>query len=181
MNLPNALTLSRIVITFPVVFTLYFGGDDVRWVLFSAVLYLIAALTDFFDGYIARKSNQITNLGKFMDQISDKFLVTSVFLIFAYQGYISFWLVFIVIARDILVSGLRMHAASEGEIIAANYFGKAKTVLQMTFILFVYLERIVAFDIPAIFQIFQWIVILITALSGMAYLLDSNVFSEGGK
>ncbi len=181
MNLPNTLTLSRIVITFPVIFTIYFGAENVNWILLSAVLYLIAALTDFFDGYIARKRDQITNLGKFMDQISDKFLVTSVFLIFAHQGYVGFWLVFVVVARDILVSGLRMHAASEGKVIAANYFGKAKTVLQMTFILFVYLEKIVAFDIPVIFQIFQWSVILITALSGLTYLLDSNVFSEGGK
>ncbi|MFO7881411.1 MAG: CDP-diacylglycerol--glycerol-3-phosphate 3-phosphatidyltransferase [Kosmotogaceae bacterium] len=181
MNLPNILTLSRIIITFPVIFALYFGAGEVHWIIFSAVLYLVAALTDFFDGYFARKMNQITKLGKFMDQISDKFLVTSVFLIFAYQGYVSFWLVFVVVARDILVSGLRMNAASEGKVIAANYFGKAKTVLQMTFVLFVYLEKIAGFDIPIIFQIFQWSVILITAISGLTYLKDSYVFSEGGK
>jgi CDP-diacylglycerol--glycerol-3-phosphate 3-phosphatidyltransferase len=116
-----------------------------------------------------------------MDQISDKFLVTSVFLVFAYQGYTSFWLVFVVVARDILVSGLRMHAASEGKVIAANYFGKAKTVLQMTFILFVYIERIVELDVPIVFQIFQWVVIFVTVISGLTYLKDSDVFSEGGK
>ncbi|TYB95692.1 MAG: CDP-diacylglycerol--glycerol-3-phosphate 3-phosphatidyltransferase [Kosmotoga sp.] len=181
MNLPNTLTLSRIIITFPVIFSIYFAAEDARWIIFSAVLYLVAALTDFFDGYIARKRNQITKFGKFMDQISDKFLVTSVFLIFAYQGYVSFWLVFTVVGRDILVSGLRMHAASEGKVIAANYFGKAKTVLQMTFVLYVYLEKIIVLDIPVFFQIFQWTVILITALSGLTYLKDSNVFSEGGK
>ncbi|MEA2065733.1 MAG: CDP-diacylglycerol--glycerol-3-phosphate 3-phosphatidyltransferase [Thermotogota bacterium] len=181
MNLPNALTLSRIIITFPVMFSLYFAPKDIQWVIFSAVLYSIAASTDFFDGYIARKRNQITKLGKFMDQISDKFLVTSVFLVFAYQGYTSFWLVFVVVSRDILVSGLRMHAASEGKVIAANYFGKAKTVLQMTFILFVYIEIIVGFDMPIIFQTFQWVVIFVTAISGLTYLKDSNVLSEGGK
>ncbi|HQN28650.1 MAG TPA: CDP-diacylglycerol--glycerol-3-phosphate 3-phosphatidyltransferase, partial [Mesotoga sp.] len=133
MNLPNLLTLSRIVLTVPALFFLTAGNGTVLYFL-SAVDFVVAALTDFFDGRIARKRGLVTDLGKFLDQLSDKILVTSIFLGFLTLSKISVWFLFVMIFRDTMVSGIRMMASNQGRVIAADLFGKAKTVSQMVFI-----------------------------------------------
>ncbi|AKI96961.1 CDP-diacylglycerol--glycerol-3-phosphate 3-phosphatidyltransferase [Kosmotoga pacifica] len=179
MNIPNILTLSRIILTIPIVAFLYFEPE--KWSAVSFAFFIIAALTDYFDGKLARKLNQVSTFGKFLDQISDKIMITSLLLIFMFIGKVDFWLVFVVLFRDTLVSGIRMLAASQSVVIAANYYGKAKTVIQMAFLLFLYFQQIFDWDIPMLAVTFQWLVALITVLSGVTYILDYRRNIERGK
>lgn len=178
MNLPNSLTLMRIILTFPIVALLQ-PIDNKTAVIISFILFVIAALTDFFDGYFARKLNMVTNLGKFLDQISDKILVTSLFVVLLSTGKISMWLLLIIVMRDTLVSGVRMIASSKGKVIAADWFGKAKTVSQMVFIIFVYANLIFGIFNQPTLNVFQWIVGILTAGSGLNYLFKNRMVFEG--
>ncbi|MBQ7578953.1 MAG: CDP-diacylglycerol--glycerol-3-phosphate 3-phosphatidyltransferase, partial [Clostridia bacterium] len=131
MNLPNKLTLSRIFAT-PLIILLYLLPIPYGiGVFFALAIYICACLTDLFDGKIARKTNQVTDFGKFADQIADKFLTTTALILVCFSGVTYGWLcilcVLIVVLRDILVSGVRMLAAKYGEVIAADIFGKIKS------------------------------------------------------
>jgi len=179
MNLPNILTFSRMLLTFPVVALL--TVENRVSVIISVLLFTIAASTDFFDGYLARKLNQVTDLGKFMDQISDKILITSLFLVFLSLGMINLWLVVVVVVRDIFVSGLRMAAASKGVVIPANYFGKAKTISQIVLIGCLYLILLTGVDFQLLLDVLQWIVGVLTVASGGSYFRISGKIFEGGK
>ena len=97
----------------------------------AAVIFVLAALTDLFDGYIARKANLVTSFGKFLDPLADKVLVCSVLIMLVELGHVSAWIAIIIICRDIMVTGLRAIAADEGIVISADTFGKVKTVLQL--------------------------------------------------
>lgn len=178
MNLPNSLTLARIVLTFPIVALLQPIDNKVA-VILSFVLFIIASLTDFFDGYFARKLNMVTNLGKFLDQISDKILVTSLFVVLLATGKISMWLLLVIVMRDTIVSGVRMIASSKGKVIAADWFGKAKTVSQMIFIIFIYANLIFGIFNQPVLNLFQWLVGILTAGSGLNYLLKNRKVFEG--
>ncbi|OAA31236.1 CDP-diacylglycerol--glycerol-3-phosphate 3-phosphatidyltransferase [Kosmotoga arenicorallina S304] len=179
MSIPNLLTLSRIVLTIPLVALLYYEPKE--WAIWSFAIFIIASVTDYLDGKLARKLNQVSTLGKFLDQISDKILITSLFLVFMFIGKVNFWLVFLIIFRDTFVSGIRMLAASEGVIIAANYFGKFKTVSQIILLCFLYLQVITNWDITAFVILLQWIVALITLFSGIVYVSGYLRNSERGK
>lgn len=131
MNLPNKLTLSRIILTpFMVLFFLLPLPYGIG-IFISLAIYLVACLTDLFDGKIARKHNLVTDFGKFADQIADKFLTTSALILVLFSGITWSWLavliILIVVLRDILVSGIRMLAAKNGTVIAADIFGKVKS------------------------------------------------------
>lgn len=128
-NLPNNLTLSRI---FLVPLILWFLSLGNRWSCFvAAVLFCVAAITDLFDGYLARKANQVTSFGKFLDPLADKVLVCSVLIMLVELGWVPAWVAIVIICRDIMVTGLRAIAADEGVVIAADTFGKVKTVMQL--------------------------------------------------
>lgn len=129
LNLPNLLTLSRI---FLVPFILAGMAQAGRWsCLFAVMAFGLAAFTDFIDGYLARSGNQVTRLGKFLDPLADKVLVCSVLVMLVQLGWVAAWVAILIICRDILVTGLRAIAADEGVVIAADNFGKAKTIMQM--------------------------------------------------
>ncbi len=150
MNLPNKLTTARMIL---VILLIIFMLIPPQWFSFepmmifthiylryfiAAIVFLIAAITDYFDGYFARKLNLITNYGKFMDPIADKLLVNSMLIILAvphnaFVWQISIPVIFVVlmISRDTIVDGFRLVAASQNKVLAANIFGKIKTVLQM--------------------------------------------------
>lgn len=129
LNLPNQLTLSRIFVVPLVVVLLMFPG---KWTCFAAgAFFAIAGFTDLFDGYLARKANQITILGKFLDPLADKILVSSVLIMLVQLGWVPGWVAIIIICRDVMVTGLRAVAADEGFVIAADKYGKIKTVLQL--------------------------------------------------
>ena len=136
MNLPNKLTFLRLILAVPFIYFLQFSdecGFTYRAIAF--VIFVIASLTDFFDGYLARKHNLITDFGKIMDPLADKVLVISALVIFVDLGYIPSWMSIVVIAREFLISGIRMLAAAKGEVIPAGKLGKYKTTSQMIVIL----------------------------------------------
>ena len=131
-NVPNILTISRIVCT-PIMILMFLLPIEKGIGVFVALgIYVLGCLTDFFDGKIARKYNLITDFGKFMDQIADKFITTSAMVLVLFAGTITpFWLavviLLVVVLRDILISGIRMYAANQNIVIAADIFGKVKS------------------------------------------------------
>ena len=129
LNLPNQLTISRIVAV-PVILAFVAHGHKLSC-LAAAAVFGLAACTDIIDGYLARKSNLVTSLGKFLDPLADKVLVCAVLVMLVEKGWVPAWVVIIIICRDIMVTGLRAIAADEGVVIAADRYGKLKTVLQM--------------------------------------------------
>ena len=143
MNTPNKLTVARmIMVPFLVIFLLTgWGGESNRYI--SLALFAAASITDWFDGHLARKYNLITNFGKFMDPLADKLLVCSAMICMIELNRLPAWVVIIIIAREFIISGFRLIAAENGVVIAANYWGKFKTVSQMIMIILleeVYLE-----------------------------------------
>ena len=147
MNLPNKITLSRIILSFVIIAVLLFPLDaagielprlyidekiviDLRYII-AGVLFIIASLTDFLDGKLARKYNLVTDLGKMLDAIADKVLVNSVLIILASSGFISPIIPVVIIVRDSIVNSIKMVAGSKGNVVAAIYSGKIKTACLM--------------------------------------------------
>lgn len=131
MNLPNKLTLFRIVLIPFFVFFLFTGcvGEAGKYIALG--IFAVASLTDLFDGKIARKYNLVTNFGKFMDPIADKLLVSSALISFVGLNRLPAWLVIILIAREFIISGFRLVASDAGIVLAASWWGKFKTAFQM--------------------------------------------------
>lgn len=136
MNLPNMLLVLRIVLI--PVFMFFFlnaGPGEDMFRLIAIIVYLIASISDFFDGYLARKWNQVSNFGKMMDPLADKMLVSAALIALVYRHELSAWVVTIIICREFWVTALRLLALEQGkEIISASTWGKIKTMLQMTMI-----------------------------------------------
>ena len=146
MNLPNKITIARILLI-PVMIIIPFLGlekvvfaDVTQSNLIILIIFLIASFTDFLDGYLARKNNLVTTFGKFLDPIADKLLVLSALIMLVEQGIIPSWIPIIIAAREFIVSGIRMLAAGEGNVIAASWLGKVKTVSQMIAIALAFLS-----------------------------------------
>lgn len=137
MTTANKITLARIaMIPFFVVFALL---DDWRWQAAALALFCIASFTDFLDGYIARKYNQVTDFGKFVDPLADKLLVTAALVIFVGQGLLASWMVFLILAREFIITSLRNVAAAKGQVMAAAWSGKVKTCVQIAGIILIFL------------------------------------------
>ena len=133
MNLPNKLTVLRIcMIPFFVAALLYENGADQTMRIIANVIFITASLTDLLDGKIARKYGLVTNFGKFMDPLADKLLVCSALICLIQLGQLPAWVVIVIISREFIISGFRLVAADNGIVIAASYWGKFKTVFQMT-------------------------------------------------
>jgi len=130
LTLPNLLTLFRIFVT-PLFFLLFFYFPTKVFSLLAALLFALASLTDFLDGYIARRWNLETSLGKFLDPLADKLLVAVALIMLIPLERVSSWMVAVIIGREILVTGLRVVAVTEGLVISASRLGKYKTVLQI--------------------------------------------------
>jgi len=135
MNLPNKLTILRVIlIPFFVVFMLFdITGAADKWI--ALVIFCVASLTDMLDGKIARKYNLVTNFGKFMDPLADKLLVCSAMICLVDLKLIPVWVVLIIIAREFIISGFRLVASDNGIVIAASYWGKFKTTFQMLMVI----------------------------------------------
>ncbi|MBQ6755791.1 MAG: CDP-diacylglycerol--glycerol-3-phosphate 3-phosphatidyltransferase [Oscillospiraceae bacterium] len=129
MNTPNILTIIRMIFV-PVFILLLLYVSRIA----ACAVFVLASLTDWLDGYLARKNNEITNFGKFMDPLADKMLVTSALVCFVGLGWIPAWVAMIVIGRDLAVDGLRMVAASRNIVMAAGWSGKVKTAVTMVLI-----------------------------------------------
>ena len=139
MNLANKLTLIRIILV--PVFLIFIAVKGIPYGSFIAtIIFILASLTDKLDGYIARSRNQITNFGKFMDPLADKLLVTAALISLVELHIVPSWAAVIIIAREFAVSGLRSIAASQGKVIAASWWGKIKTVIQIIALILLLLQ-----------------------------------------
>ena len=169
-NLPNQLTLSRIVVV-PILLALLFWGKE--WSCLAAgLLFIAAGLTDLMDGYLARRGNQVTNLGKLLDPLADKVLITSVLIMLVHMGWVNVWVAIIMICRDIMVTGLRAVAADSGVIIAADAYGKIKTVLQMVALLPLIVHYSwLGLPFAETGQFLLYIALALTVFSGVNYFL----------
>ena len=175
MNTANKLTILRVILV--PVFLAFMLIDGFAWQMAALVTFIIASLTDMLDGQIARKCNQITTFGKFADPLADKMLITAAFLGFMAQGVINVWAVMIMLVREFMVSGVRLAAVSEGEVIAASFWGKFKTVSQMVAVIVAFL----VLNIPAVSEsmayiitnVFVWISVVLTVASGADYLVKN--------
>ncbi len=178
MNLPNKLTTLRVILI-PVFMVLLLTGRN-YWAL---AVFIIASLTDFLDGQIARKHNLVTNFGKFMDPLADKLLVFSALLIFIQTGQMAAWAVMIVLTREFAVSGLRMLAASDGRVMAAGWSGKIKTTctdIGICAMMVPPVAGVVLFGSFTINDLCVWIIVLTTLYSGAEYFIKNrDVFSGG--
>ncbi len=205
MNLPNKLTTMRMGLVvilivllllpsgwlFNIDSVLIFGSIYLRHFI-AAIIFAIASITDYFDGYIARKYNLITNYGKFMDPIADKLLVNSVLIILAvrvstrpFQAVIPLVFVVLMIARDTIVDGMRLVAVSQNKVLAANIFGKIKTVLQMVALILYLLNgwpfsnQVINSAPPIVAYILMALATIASLVSGIIYIVQNrNVLKE---
>ena len=178
MNLPNKLTVVRMVLVpfFVAALLLSKTNDSLKWV--ALALFVIASLTDFADGYIARKYNLVTNFGKFMDPLADKILTISGMICLIELGRIPSWIVVIIVAREFIISGFRLVAAENGVVIAANYWGKFKTTFQMIMII------LMIMNIPQlqiVTNIVMWIALALTLISLWTYIMANKQVLAGEK
>ncbi|WP_010630892.1 CDP-diacylglycerol--glycerol-3-phosphate 3-phosphatidyltransferase [Sporolactobacillus vineae] len=141
----------------------------------AGIIFVLASVTDWFDGRIARKRHLITNFGKFSDPLADKLLVMSAFVSLAGMGRMASWMVIVILAREFAVTGLRLVAAGEGDVIAAGKMGKWKTLFQMLAIIF-FLFNNIPFGLSGfpLEQILLWIAVVLTILSGADYFIKNR-------
>lgn len=174
MNLPNKLTILRVImIPFFLVF-LYLGNGDMsagKWIAFG--IFIAASLTDMLDGKIARKYNLVTNFGKFMDPLADKLLVCSAMIALTDMGRIPAWIVIIIIAREFIISGFRLIAAEKGTVIAAGIWGKCKTAVQMVMVCFL-IADLGGSVIHIIEQVLIYVSLALTIISLADYLWSNK-------
>ena len=184
MNLPNKLTMLRVILV-PVfmAFAAFSGYGTAEYnqtfMLVAGIVFAVASITDFLDGYIARKYHLVTDFGKFMDPLADKCLTTAAFIYMVADGICSPVVLAVILFREFAVAGVRMIAAESGTVIAANMWGKVKTVLQMLTILFYYFAAALsgpadAMGVGVITMILTWLVAAATVLSGGIYLWQNR-------
>lgn len=177
MNLPNKLTVLRVImVPFFVFFMLTdVGGAANKWI--ALVLFIVASLTDMLDGKIARKYNLVTNFGKFMDPLADKLLVCSAMICLIPLGKLPTAVVIVIIAREFIISGFRLVAAEQGIVIAASYWGKFKTTFQMIAVVLMILN----FEaLSAVTLICTWAALILTIISLVDYIAKNHkVLTEG--
>lgn len=211
MNLPTKITVSRIVMIVLMIIAIFvvslipdlvipnIGNSNVNWFYFAvAIVFIVGSFSDFLDGYLARKMNLVTDLGKFLDPIADKLLVNSILIFLVIEPSFApdqqvlpqlFILVILMIARDLIVDALRLMAVKKNVVIAANIFGKAKTVAQMIAIPFLLLNDwpFSYFDSSwpealHISNILMYIATILSLISGIIYVVqNAHVLKEGEK
>ena len=187
LNVPNLLTIARIIIT-PIFLAVILMDTLPHRFLIACIVFSIASITDAIDGHLARKNNQITNFGKFLDPIADKILTTSALLAFMSVGLCNIWIVMLVLTREFAIASVRMIAATNGVVIPANIWGKIKTVSQMVFTILIMLlgetweilsntNKVLFEKLPDLSLISNgllWITAILTIISGVIYLNDSK-------
>lgn len=190
MNLPNKLTLLRIILV--PFFVLFLLTDAIPLSpVFALVVFIAASITDFFDGHYARKHNMVTDFGKFADPLADKILIISAFCCFIQTGLIGAVPVIIVLFREFAVTSVRLVAASKGKVVAANMWGKAKTVSQIVAVIVALVLQIVlklggfSAEVSGSFGIITnvvvWVSVIFTIISGIVYLKDNADLYKNAK
>ncbi|PEJ60184.1 MULTISPECIES: CDP-diacylglycerol--glycerol-3-phosphate 3-phosphatidyltransferase [unclassified Bacillus (in: firmicutes)] len=180
MNLPNKITVSRVCLIplFMLVVLIDFGWGNITLIgdsipvnhLVGAGIFIIASVTDFIDGYYARKFNLVTNFGKFLDPLADKLLVSSALIILTDFNYVPAWITIVIISREFAVTGLRMILAGTGEVHAAAMLGKIKTWAQIVAISAYFLHDFPFNFLPfSIADVALWVALFFTVYSGWDY------------
>lgn len=169
-NLPNSITMARISVV-PFLFLLL-ASPGPFWSLVLAALFVLAAITDFADGFIARKYNMITTMGKFLDPLADKLIVNSAMILMIPIGRIDAWIVVIMIMRDLIVDGIRSIASSEGIYIQASILGKQKTLAQIFAVTALMIHYpFLGMDAHFVGTIILYVAFLLTIYSGIDYFI----------
>ena len=179
MNLPNKLTILRVIlIPFFVVFMLFdINGAADKWI--ALVIFCVASLTDMLDGKIARKYNLVTNFGKFMDPLADKLLVCTALICLTSMNRLNVIVVLVIIAREFIISGFRLVASDNGIVIAASYWGKFKTVSQMALIIVLIMDLGGVWNVVG--TVLTWVALLLTVVSLIDYIAkNKQVLTQGG-
>ena len=179
MNLPNKLTILRVIlIPFFVVFMLFdITGAADKWI--ALVIFCVASLTDMLDGKIARKYNLVTNFGKFMDPLADKLLVCTALICLTSMNRLNVIVVLVIIAREFIISGVRLVASDNGIVIAASYWGKFKTVSQMALIIVLIMDLGGVWNVVG--TVLTWVALLLTVVSLIDYIAkNKQVLTQGG-
>ncbi|KON89019.1 CDP-diacylglycerol--glycerol-3-phosphate 3-phosphatidyltransferase [Sporosarcina globispora] len=180
MNLPNKITVSRIMLIpiFLLVMLVPFSWGNIELLgaempvthLVGALIFIIASVTDWVDGYFARKYNMVTNLGKFLDPLADKLLVSAALIVLVDLELAPSWIVIIIISREFAVTGLRLVLAGEGEVVAANQLGKIKTWAQIVAISALLLHNVIFEMVSIRFDLIAlWVAMFFTIWSGWDY------------
>jgi len=192
MNLPNQLTIARIILA--PIFMIFLLINNIYAQYFATLIFILASLTDLYDGYLARKTGVITGFGKFMDPLADKILVYTAFISFVALGYVKTWMILVMILRDFLVTGLRSLAAYKGVVILPSILAQGKTVCQMTVIITILLYiNLKSTLIPlgynwsifttnsafCAFDIIIFITMLLTVGTGIDYLVKNAFVLKG--
>ena len=188
MNVPNQLTVARLILTF--VFVALLSLEGVPFAKTGALLvFSLAAITDFLDGYLARKNNLVTNFGKLMDPLADKVLMCAGFVLLTRLELIPAWMVVVILAREFMVTGLRLLASAEGVVLAAENLGKYKTTIQIVtiiyFLLYLASEEALFRFLHPMFDAFylgpdylgmvlNWASLILTLWSGVSYVLRNR-------
>lgn len=176
MNLPNKLSIARVACIPIIVALLYFPGREYQ--IAAGILFILACLTDFVDGRIARSRNLVTDFGKFIDPLADKLLVLSTLVMLVQTGHVDAWIPVLILCRELAVDGLRMIAVTKGKVIAASPYGKIKTTCQMIMITAILLLN------QGVYSQWYMIVLMIattvmTVVSGVDYFRkNASVFSN---
>lgn len=186
MNVPNKLTIFRMLLIVPFVVVLlggeagWFGGNSLVYGGIALAIFIVASLTDLIDGKIARKYNLVTDFGKFMDPLADKLLVSAAMIALVEMGRIPAWVVIVIISREFIISGFRLVASDNGVVIAASYWGKFKTTFQMIMVCLMLLDLSGLFAWYGVLtNIIMWIALILTVVSLVDYLLkNKNVLKE---
>jgi len=179
MNIANKLTILRIILIPFFILCFYIHALDIPVSLLGfettwahaagLIIFSLAATTDWLDGHLARKLALISDFGKFMDPLADKMLTTAAFLIFVDQGLLASWIVFVVLTREFIVSGLRMTAASKGVVIAAGWSGKFKTVLQFALVIALLIHP----ELTVVNIVLIYAMTIATVVSGAEYVIKN--------
>lgn len=186
MNLPNKLTIFRVILIPFFVFFMLFEPEEMIYRIIAEVIFCVASITDLLDGHIARKHNLVTNFGKFMDPLADKLLVCSALICLVANGQIDAWIVIVIIAREFIISGLRLIASDKGVVIAASWWGKWKTTFQMIMIIvlimnFSYFFAGTLFGTIMIYLeiVLIYVALILTIISMIDYLVkNKNILKE---
>ncbi|MBU9722676.1 MULTISPECIES: CDP-diacylglycerol--glycerol-3-phosphate 3-phosphatidyltransferase [Bacillaceae] len=185
MNVPNQITISRIILIpiFMVLLLVPFSWGELRFLganiplhhFFAALVFIIAASTDWLDGYYARKYNLVTNMGKFLDPLADKLLITAAFISLVGLDMFPAWAAVVILSREFAVTGLRLVASGEGEVIAASKWGKWKTVSQIIAASALMLHNMIFEMIGFPFDtVMVYVAVVLTLLSGIDYFIKNK-------
>lgn len=181
MNLPNKLTIFRMIMILPFVVVLlggeagWFGANQLIPDLVALIIFVVASLTDLIDGKIARKHNLVTNFGKFMDPLADKLLVCAALIALVEMKRIPAWVVIVIISREFIISGFRLIASDNNVVIAASYWGKFKTTFQMIMVclMIANLGGLFAW-VQLLTDLVMWIALALTVISLLDYLIKNK-------